>query len=161
METLTERQVKLIKQTFVDFKQTSEFIKHPLIVDKAEGLYYWDSSGKKYFDAIGGIYVAILGHRHPKLIEAMKKQMDKITFAPPLHGTSSFSLDFVEKLAAIAPGNLEYVKAFSGGSEAVESAMKFVRQYFKQTGYPNKYKFISNYLGYHRTVNNIFIGRIN
>jgi adenosylmethionine-8-amino-7-oxononanoate aminotransferase len=149
MEPLTERQVKLIKQTFVDFKQTSEFIEHPLIVDKAQGLYYWDTSGKKYFDAIGGIYVAILGHRHPKLIEAMKKQMDKITFAPPLHGISSVSLDFVEKLAAIAPGNLEYVKAFSGGSEAVESAMKFVRQYHKQTGHPHKYKFISNYLGYH------------
>jgi len=149
MEPLTERQVKLIKQTFVDFKQTSEFIEHPLIVDRAQGLYYWDTNGKKYFDAIGGIYVAILGHRHPKLIAALKKQMDEITFAPPLHGISSVSLDFVEKLAAIAPGNLEYVKAFSGGSEAVESAMKFVRQYHKQTGHPHKYKFISNYLGYH------------
>jgi len=72
-----------------------------------------------------------------------------MTFAPPLHGIADVTLDFIEKLGSVAPGNLRYVKPFSGGSESVEAAMKFVRQYFKQTGHPDKYKFISRYLGYH------------
>jgi len=102
-----------------------------------------------YFDAIGGIFVAVLGHRHPRLLDAMQTQMEKITFAPPLHGTTNVTLDFIEKLAGVTPGNLNYVKPFSGGSEAIECALKFVRQYYKQTGYPQKYKFISRYYGYH------------
>jgi adenosylmethionine-8-amino-7-oxononanoate aminotransferase len=149
MTKLSERQIALLKHTFIDFQQTSEFLKNPLIIDRADGLYYWDTTGKKYFDAIGGIFVAILGHRHPKLMAAMQSQMEKITFAPPLHGTTNVTLDFIEKLADVTPGNLNFVKPFSGGSEAIECAIKFVRQYFKQTGYPHKYKFISRYYGYH------------
>jgi len=53
--------------------------------------------------------------------------MEKITFAPPLHGTTNVTLDFIEKLAGVTPGNLNYVKPFSGGSEAIECALKFVR----------------------------------
>jgi len=149
MEKLSEQHVNLLKKTFVDFQQTSEFIKHPLIIEKAEGLYYWDTSGKPYYDAIGGIFVATLGHGHPKLVEALKKQSEILTFAPPLHGISRITLDFNEKLGSVSPEGMEYIKSFSGGSEAVESSLKFVRQYFKQTGHPHKYKFISRYLGYH------------
>ncbi len=149
MTKLSERQIALLKRTFIDFQQTSEFLKDPLIIDRADGLYYWDTTGKKYFDAIGGIFVAVLGHRHPNLMKAMQSQMEKITFAPPLHGTTNVTLDFIEKLAGVTPGNLNYVKPFSGGSEAIECAIKFVRQFFKQTGYPHKYKFISRYYGYH------------
>jgi adenosylmethionine-8-amino-7-oxononanoate aminotransferase len=82
-------------------------------------------------------------------MEAMRKQMEVITFAPPLHGTSNITLDFVEKLGSVTPDNLNYIKPFSGGSESTEAAMKFVRQYFRQTGHPGKYKFISFYQGYH------------
>jgi len=139
----------LIKLTFLDYQQNSEFLKAPLILNKAEGLYYWDAEGKRYFDAIGGVFVAVLGHRYPRLMEAMRQQMEKITFTPPLHGISDVALDFIEKLGSITPGNLNYIKPYSGGSESTESAMKFVRQYFKQTGHPNKYKFVSCYHGYH------------
>lgn len=146
---LNERQEKLLKRTFLDYQQTSEFLKIPLIIDRAEGLYYWDIEGKRYFDAIGGIFVATLGHGHPRVMEAMRQQMEKLSFAPPLHGISDVALEFVEKLGSVAPGNLNYVKAYSGGSESVESALKFTRQYFKQSGHPGKYKFISRYFGYH------------
>jgi adenosylmethionine-8-amino-7-oxononanoate aminotransferase len=146
---LSKRHEYLLKHTFIDYQQTSEFLDNPIIVNKADGLYYWDLEGKRYFDAIGGIFVASLGHRHPRLMEAAKQQMERITFAPPLHGISDVALDFVEKIGSITPGNLKYVKAFSGGSEAVESAIKFVRQYFKQTGHPGKYKIVSRYFGYH------------
>lgn len=143
------RQEMLLKRTFIDFRAMQEFIVDPLILERAQGLYYWDTEGKRYFDAIGGIFVATLGHGHPRLIEAMRKQMEKMTFTPPLHGIADVTLDFIERVGTITPGNLKYVKAFSGGSEATESAMKFVRQYFKQTGHPGKYKFISRYQGFH------------
>lgn len=146
---LTPRQEKLLKLTFLDYQQTLEFLKHPLILNKADGLYYWDPDGRRYFDAIGGIFVAVLGHRHPRVMEALHSQMEKITFTPPLHGISDVALDFVEKLGSITPGSLDYVKPFSGGSESTESALKFVRQYHKQTGHPGKYKFVSFYHGYH------------
>jgi len=146
---LSPRQENLLKHTFIDFYQTSEFLEHPLILEKADRLYYWDIEGKRYFDAIGGIFVASLGHRHPRLLDAVRRQMERITFAPPLHGIADITLDFVEKIGSVTPGNLKYVKGFSGGSEAVEAALKFVRQYYKQTGHPGKYKFISRYFGYH------------
>lgn len=146
---LTERQAELIKRTFLDYRQNLDFIENPLILKSAKGLYYWDVDGKKYFDAIGGIFVASLGHGHPRIIEAMRKQSEIMTFAPPLHGVADITLDFVEKLGSVTPGNLNYVKPYSGGSESTESAMKFARQYFKQTGHPGKYKFISRYQGYH------------
>jgi adenosylmethionine-8-amino-7-oxononanoate aminotransferase len=146
---LNARQERLLKRTFIDYQQTSEFLRTPLVVKKAEGLYYWDIEDKRYFDAIGGIFVATLGHGHPRLIEAMRKQLDVMTFAPPLHGIADITLDFVEKLGSVTPGNLNYVKPFSGGSESIEAALKFVRQYFKQSGHPGKYKFISRYFGYH------------
>ena len=146
---LDPRRENLLRHTFVDFHQMADFIRNPLIFDRAQGLYYWDTEGKRYFDAIGGIFVATLGHGHPRLLEAMRRQMEKMAFAAPLHGIADITLDFIEKIGAVTPGNLKYVKPFSGGSEAVEAAMKFVRQYFKQTGHPGKYKFISRYFGYH------------
>ncbi len=146
---LTPRQERLLKLTFLDYQQTTEFIRNPLVLNRAEGLYYWDSDGKRYFDAIGGIFVAVLGHRHPRVMDALRCQMEKITFTPPLHGVADITLDLVEKLGSITPGSLDYVKPFSGGSESTESALKFVRQYHKQTGHPGKYKFISCYQGYH------------
>ena len=146
---LNERQQKLLKRTFLDYQQTSGFIQNPLIIHRAKGIYYWDVTGKRYFDGIGGIFVATLGHGHPRVMDAMQNQMEILSFAPPMHGTADVTLDFVEKLGNITPGNLNYVKSFSGGSESIESAIKFTRQYFKQTGYPGKYKFISRYFGYH------------
>jgi len=146
---LNTRQRKLLKRTFLDYQQTSGFIQNPLIIRRAEGIYYWDVTGKRYFDGISGIFVATLGHRHPRVMAAMQSQMEILSFAPPMHGTADVTLDFVEKLGNITPGNLNYVKSFSGGSESIESAIKFTRQYFKQTGYPGKYKFISRYFGYH------------
>jgi len=146
---LDARQQKLLKHTFLDYQQTSGFMENPLIVSKADGLYYWDVENKRYFDGIGGIFVATLGHKHPRLMEAMHKQMERLSFAPPMHGTADVTLDFVEKVGSVTPEDLNFVKAYSGGSESVESALKFVRQYFKQTGHPSKYKFISRYYGYH------------
>jgi adenosylmethionine-8-amino-7-oxononanoate aminotransferase len=146
---LTDRQRKILQNTFLDYQPTETFLDNPLIVERAEGLYYWDTEGKRYFDAIGGIFVATLGHGHPRIVEALKKQLEKLSFAPPMHGTADVTLDFVERLGQVTPEDLNFIKPFSGGSESIEAALKFARQYFKQSGRPGKYKFISRYHGYH------------
>ena len=146
---ISARQERLLRRTFLDYQQTLDFLRSPLVIDRAEGLYYWDVAGRRYFDAIGGIFVAVLGHRHPRVLSAMQRQMDRVTFVPPLHSIADVTLDLIEKLGAVSPPGLQFVKPLSGGSEAVETAMKFARQFFKQTSHPGKYKFISSYLGYH------------
>lgn len=146
---LTAEEIDVLHRTFLDYRSTEDFIRNPLVLKRAQGLYYWDTEGKRYFDAIGGVFVATLGHGHPRILSAMREQMELMTFAPPLHGIADVTLKFIEKLGSVCPGNLRYVKPFSGGSEAVESALKFARQYFKQTGHPGKYKFISRYSSYH------------
>ncbi len=146
---LDTRQRELLQNTFLDYQATEAFLENPIVVEKASGLYYWDTEGKRYFDAIGGIFVATLGHGHPRVVEALKKQLDKLSFAPPMHGTSNITLDFIERLAQVTPEDLNFIKPFSGGSESIEAALKFSRQYFKQSGRPGKYKFISRYHGYH------------
>jgi len=146
---LDERRESLLKRTFIDFRQTAEFLDHPVIMQRAEGLYYWDIEGRRYFDALSGVFTACLGHGNRRVLDAMRVQMERMTFAPPLHAVADVTLDFVEKMGRVTPGTLNYVKPFSGGSEATESAMKFARQYFKQTGHPSKFKFITRYQGYH------------
>ncbi|MEX1019103.1 MAG: aspartate aminotransferase family protein [Litorilinea sp.] len=147
--SLDARREQLIKRTFLDYRQITDFLEQPLVLNRAQGLHYWDDAGTEYFDTIGGIFVAILGHGHPRILDAMRKQMEEISFTPPLHAVSDVALNFIEKLGQVAPGNLNYVKPFSGGSESVESALKFARQYYKQAGKPSKFKFISRYQGYH------------
>jgi len=147
--TLTERDRHLLGRTFLDYRPTAEFLACPLIIERAEGLHLWDRDGRRYLDATGGIFVAVLGHRHPRVMEAMRRQMEGATFVAPLHAISDVTLDFIEKLGGVTPGSLQFVKPFSRGSEAVEAALKFARQYFKQTGRPGKYKVISRYHSYH------------
>ena len=87
------------------------------------------------------------------------KGLCRFQCAPPLHGISDVTLDFIEKLGSVTPGNLNHIKPFCGGSESTESAMKFVRQYFKQTGHPGKYKFVSRHFGYHGATCGAMIAR--
>ena len=125
------------------------FADAPLIIERADGIYYWDVGGTRYLDAIGGVFVASLGHRHPRVLAAVREQMERVTLAPPMHGVADVTLELIEKLGAITPGDLDFIKTFSGGSEANEAALKLARQYWKQSGHPGKYKVISRYLGYH------------
>ena len=146
---LSDRQKHLVKRTFLDLQPIPQFLEHPLIMHRAEGLYYWDTEGKRYFDGISGIYVASLGHRHPRVMEAMRRQMEQLTLAPPIHSIADVTLDFIERMGQVTPDNLNYVITYAGGSESIEAAIKFTRQYFKQTGRPGKHKFISRHYSYH------------
>jgi adenosylmethionine-8-amino-7-oxononanoate aminotransferase len=129
--------------------QMAEWSKQPLVMARADGVHYWDVHGKRYLDAISGIYVVSVGHNNRRVIEAIRRQLDTLTFSPPMHGTNPVAVRLANRLAELAPGDLAAVKFQCGGSEVTEAAIKLARQYHKLTGNPGKYKVISRYQSWH------------
>jgi adenosylmethionine-8-amino-7-oxononanoate aminotransferase len=141
-------ELEFLKQIFVR-DQMAEWSKQPLVMARAEGVFYWDVEGKRYLDAISGIYVVSVGHNNRRVIDAIRKQLDVMTFSPPMHGTNPQAVQLANLLAELAPGDLSTVKFECGGAEVVEAAIKLARQYHKLTGSPGKYKIISRYQSWH------------
>jgi adenosylmethionine-8-amino-7-oxononanoate aminotransferase len=139
---------QFLRQIFVR-DQMAEWSKHPLIMARADGVCYWDVNGKRYLDALSGIYVASVGHNNRRVIDAVRKQLDTLTFSPPMHGTNSLAIRLANLLAELAPGDLSAVKFQCGGAEVTEAAIKLARQYHKLTGSPGKYKIIARYQSWH------------
>src|SRR5437867_741213 len=129
--------------------QMAEWSKTPLVMAKADGVHYWDVHGKRYLDALSGIYVVSVGHNNRRVIEAIRRQLDVLHFSPVMHGTNAPAVQLANLLGDIAPGDLSCVKFQCGGSEVTEAAIKLARQYHKLTGSPGKYKVISRYLSWH------------
>src|SRR5947207_5499130 len=137
-----------LRQIFVR-DQMAEWSKSPLVMARAEGVNYWDVHGKRYLDALSGIYVASVGHNNRRVIEAIRQQLDVLAFSPPMHGTNPLAVQLANLLAELAPGDLSTVKFQCGGSEVVEAAIKLARQYHRLTGSPGKSKVIGRYLSWH------------
>jgi adenosylmethionine-8-amino-7-oxononanoate aminotransferase len=137
-----------LRQIFVR-DQMAEWSQRPLVMARADDVYYWDVTGKRYLDAISGIYVASVGHNNRRVIEAIHAQLDVLAFSPPMHGTNPVAVQLANLLAELTPGDLWTVKFQTGGSEVTEAAIKLARQYHKLTGSPGKYKIISRYQSWH------------
>jgi adenosylmethionine-8-amino-7-oxononanoate aminotransferase len=122
--------------------------RYPLAVS-GQGCFITDASGKRYLDASGGAAVSCLGHGHPDVLAAMHAQIDRIAYAH----TSFFSTEVAEQLAdaliADAPAGISHVYLVSGGSEAMEAALKLARQYFVEIGQPQRAQFIARRNSYH------------
>ncbi|HEX2012011.1 MAG TPA: aspartate aminotransferase family protein [Roseateles sp.] len=121
----------------------------PPLAVAAEGLWIRDADGRRYLDASGGAAVSSLGHGHPDVIAALHAQVDRLAYAH----TSFFSTEVAETLAdelvRSAPAGMDHVYLVSGGSEAVESALKMARQYFVEIGQPQRSHFIARRQSYH------------
>lgn len=119
------------------------------LVGEARGIYIWDADGRRYIDGSSGAMVANIGHSNERVLDAMRSQMDRATFAYRLH----FENEPAERLAHLTvskmPDGLDRVFFVSGGSEAVESAIKLARQYAIAIGQPERWKIISRYPSYH------------
>src|SRR6188472_1355787 len=122
----------------------------PVIV-RGEGPYIWDSNGKKYLDALAGLFVSQLGHGRQELADAAAKQAKELAFMPLWSYAHPPAIELSEKVAGYAPGDLNRVFFTSGGGEAVETAWKLAKNYFKLTGKPMKHKVISRAIAYHGT----------
>ncbi|MCW2735696.1 aspartate aminotransferase family protein [Nocardioides sp.] len=122
----------------------------PLIV-KGEGHKIWDSHGREYIDGLAGLFVVQVGHGREELAEAAARQAKELAFFPLWSFAHPRAVELADRIAAMAPGDLNRVFFTTGGGEAVESAWKLAKQYFKLTGKPNKHKVISRAVAYHGT----------
>lgn len=118
-------------------------------IARGEGVYLFDTNGKQYLDASGGAAVSCLGHSHAGVRAALHKQIDQIAYAHTSFFTSEPAEQLADRLIARAPGNLNHVYFVSGGSEAIESALKIARQYFVERGEPKRQHFIARRQSYH------------
>ncbi len=121
----------------------------PAVAARAQGAYIYDAQGKQYLDACGGAAVSCLGHAHPDVLAAMHRQIDQLAYAHTSFFTSDTVEQLAEQLTRTAPGDLNYAYFVSGGSEAVETALKLARQYFVEIGQPSRTKFIARKQSYH------------
>ncbi len=119
------------------------------VLEQARGVYMWDRDGKRYLDGSSGAMVCNIGHSDPNVLAAMRRQMDKATFGYRLHFETEASERLAAKLAGLCPPGLDRVFFVSGGSEAVESAMKLARQHALATGQGGRCKVISRTPSYH------------
>ena len=114
-----------------------------------DGCYLIDSNGKRYFDGSGGAAVSCLGHSNPRVRDAIKEQVDKLAFAHTGFLTTEPAEALADLLIAQAPGDLDRVYFVSGGSEAVESAIKLARQFHLENGKPERRHLIARRQSYH------------
>ena len=122
----------------------------PIIV-KGEGAYIWDAKGRRYLDGLAGLFVSQLGHGRTDLAETAAKQASELAFHPLWSYAHPTAIELAAKIAEKAPGDLNRVFFTSGGGEAVETAWKLAKNYFKLTGKPMKHKVISRAIAYHGT----------
>jgi adenosylmethionine-8-amino-7-oxononanoate aminotransferase len=122
----------------------------PIIV-KGDGHHIWDSTGKKYFDGLAGLFVVNAGYGRKRLAEAAAKQAEELPFFPLWSYGHPPAIELADRLAENAPGDLNHVFFTTGGGEAVETAFKLAKYYWKLQGKPGKHKVISRAIAYHGT----------
>ena len=137
---------------WMHFSRHGSYADHdvPVIV-KGDGLHLFDDRGKRYIDGLAGLFVVQVGHGREELAEAAAKQAKELGFFPLWTFAHPPAIELAERIASYAPGDLNRVFFTTGGGEAVETAWKAAKQYFKLTGKPLKTKVISRQVAYHGT----------
>jgi adenosylmethionine-8-amino-7-oxononanoate aminotransferase len=122
----------------------------PVIV-RGSGPYVYDTRGRRYLDGLSGLFVSQIGHGRAEVAEAGARQAAELAYFPLWSYAHPRAIELAERLAALAPGDLNRIFFTTSGSEAVESAWKMAKQYFKAIGQPGRYKVLSREIAYHGT----------
>ncbi|MGH7904782.1 MAG: aspartate aminotransferase family protein [Candidatus Dormibacteraceae bacterium] len=139
---------------WLHFTRTSDWIgPEPSvpILDRGEGCYLWDTTGKRYLDGLSALFCVQVGYGRPEMPEAAARQMTKLPYATNWATAHQPAIDLAQRLAGIFPGDLNHLFFVNSGSEAVESALKLGRQYHQARGEAGRYKVISRRAAYHGT----------
>ncbi|MGI8428835.1 MAG: aspartate aminotransferase family protein [Solirubrobacteraceae bacterium] len=140
------------RHLWMHFARLGAYDEHeiPMIV-RGDGCYVWDAEGKRYLDGLSALFCVNIGHGRADIAQAGADQAKELGFFTNWSYAHPPAVALAAKIASLAPGDLNRVFFTSGGSEAVESALKLARQYFKLTGRPNKHKLIARETAYHGT----------
>ena len=115
----------------------------PPVAVRGQGVWLEDAAGRRYIDASGGAAVSCLGHGHPDVLAAMHRQIDQLAYAHTSFFTTEVAEQLAEQLVRTAPAGMSHAYFVSGGSEAVEAALKMARQYYLEIGQPERSHFIA------------------
>jgi adenosylmethionine-8-amino-7-oxononanoate aminotransferase len=150
--TIEQTQQDAKRNLWLHFTRMSSYAdaEVPVIV-RGEGPYVYDQHGKKYLDGLSGLFVSQVGHGRLEIAEAAARQASELAYFPLWSYAHPKAIELATRLADLAPGDLNRVFFTTSGSEAVESAWKLAKQYFKLTGEPGRYKVLSRELAYHGT----------
>ena len=140
------------KHLWMHFTRLSAFEHEELpIITRGEGCYVWDQHGNRYLDGLAGLFVVAAGHGRKELAEAAGRQAEQLGYFPIWSYGHPPALELAERLADLAPADLNRIFFTTSGSEAVESAWKLARQYFRAIGQPHRTKVIARNIAYHGT----------
>jgi hypothetical protein len=151
-DQIAELQEKAKRHLWLHFTRMSSFADQdvPVIV-RGEGQYVFDQNGKRYLDGLAGLFVSQIGHGRTEVAEAGARQASELAYFPLWSYAHPQAIELAERLSSMAPGDLNRVFFTGSGSEAVESAWKLAKQYFKSIGQPSRYKVLSRSIAYHGT----------
>ncbi|MEP7055114.1 MAG: aspartate aminotransferase family protein [Actinomycetota bacterium] len=147
-----ELQAMARRNLWMHFTRMSSYADHDIpIIERGEGCYVWDVNGKKYLDGLSGLFVVQAGHGRRELAQAAAAQAEQLAFFPVWSYAHPQAIELASRLASLTPGDLNRVFFTTGGGEAVESAWKLARQYFRSIGQHGRYKVIARNVAYHGT----------
>jgi len=151
-DEIADLQEKAKRHLWLHFTRMSSYAESdvPVIV-RGEGAYVYDQHGKRYLDGLAGLFVSQIGHGRTEVAEAAARQASELAYFPLWSYAHPQAIALADRLANLAPGDLNRVFFTSSGSEAVESAWKLAKQYFKTTGESARYKVLSRSIAYHGT----------
>src|SRR6266513_5422826 len=148
----SELQKLAMQHLWMHFTRMGSYVDHEMpIIVRGEGCYVFDQHGKRYLDGLSALFCVNAGHGRTELGEAAARQAGELGFYTNWSYAHPRAIELAAKVAALAPGDLNRVFFTSGGSEAVESALKLARQFHKLTGNPAKTKVIAREIAYHGT----------
>ncbi|HXR42382.1 MAG TPA: aspartate aminotransferase family protein, partial [Acidothermaceae bacterium] len=140
------------RHLWLHFTRMSSYADHEVpVIARGEGAYVYDTKGKRYLDGLAGLFVSMAGHGRTEIAEAAARQARELAYFPLWSYAHPRAVELAERLASLTPGDLNRIFFTTDGSEAVESAWKLARQYFRAIGQPSRYKVISRDIAYHGT----------
>jgi len=138
-----------LEALWMPFTHNRLFKRDPRIVVAAEGMYYTTADGRRLLDGLSGLWCCNAGHRHPKIVEAVTRQLARLDYAPPFQTMHDKGFELAAALAALAPADLDHVFFANSGSEAVDTALKIALAYHHARGEAGRFRFIGRAKGYH------------
>ncbi|MDW8371604.1 MAG: aspartate aminotransferase family protein [Geminicoccaceae bacterium] len=134
---------------WIPFTPNRHFKKHPRLVARAEGMYYTSTDGRPILDATAGMWCCNIGHKHPKVVEAIQRQAAELDYAPPFQFGHPKSFELASRLSHLFPGDLDYAFFTNSGSESVDTALKIALAYQRAIGQGTRTRLIGRERGYH------------
>ena len=150
MNKRSELQVGLEESAFwMPFTANRQFKKSPRLLARAEGMYYWTADGRQVLDGQAGLWCVNAGHCRPKIVEAVRRQVGEMDFAPTFQMGHPIAFEFAERLARIAPPGFSRVFFTNSGSESADTALKIALAYHRARGEGQRFRLIGRERGYH------------